>query len=185
VTEPPAPPAPPPAPEPGGPPAPPAPDPQPPTPPEPPEPPDDAAELRRSLAAERRRASGLERQLGELRQQNMTDQERAVAAARDEGRAEARREAGRALVGAEFRALAAGKLPNAAALAEALDLTTFLAEDGSVDTERLTAWIERAAEGVTPPSGNGPPPGPPRVPTGPQGPPAADDFLGTQLRRRT
>jgi hypothetical protein len=134
------------------PPAPPAPAP-PPGPPAPPGPEGDAA-----LAAERKRVGELEAELASLRQQGMTDAEKAIAAAREEGRAEAAAEHARALAAAEFRAQAAGRITNPDAALGALDLGKLLGTDGSPDKNAIGALVEQLA--AVPPPGGRVPPGP-------------------------
>jgi hypothetical protein len=176
MTTPPQPPAPP---APGGPPGP-APPPAPPAPPAPPPAPpaDPAAELRASLEAERRRAKDLETELAKLRQQGMTDAEKAIEAARAEGRAAAEREAALRLAAAEFRLAAAGKLANPDAALAALDLAKLLDAKGEPDAKAITALVDQLA--VVPPA---PPPGG-HIPPGPRTePPAADGDWLRQIRR--
>lgn len=89
--------------------------------------------------------SGAARELEQLRQQSMTDQEKAVAVARNEGRAEALREAATALVDAEVRIAAAGRQIDVAALLEGLDRTRFVDDDGRPKSDAIKAWIEKVA----------------------------------------
>jgi hypothetical protein len=178
MTTPPQPPAPaPPAPAPpaptGPPPAPPAPTGQPPAPPA-----DPAAELRASLEAERRKSKDLETELAKLRQQGMTDAEKAIEAARAEGRAEAEKQAALRLVAAEFRIAATGKLANPDAALAALDLAKLLDGKGEPDTKAITALVDQLA--AVPPA---PPPGG-HIPPGPRTePPAGDGDWLRQIRR--
>jgi hypothetical protein len=140
-------------------PAPPAPGPAPPAPAEP----DPAAELRAALDRERARTRDFERQLQQLRTAQMTDQEKAVEQAREEGRKLAARAAGVALAGAEFRALAAGKLADPAKMVEDgdLNLGRFVDDDGNVDKRALGRLVERLASSAAPvQAGPGVPPGP-------------------------
>lgn len=85
------------------------------------------------------------RELETLRQSAMSDQEKAVSAAKAEGRTEALREAGTRLVDAEVRAAAAGRNVDTDALLEGLDRTKFLDDDGEPDRDAITAWIDRIA----------------------------------------
>jgi len=105
----------------------------------------------------------------------MTDAERQLAAARAEGATEARRAAGVALASAEFRVAAAGRLDADAALG-ALDLSRFVNDDGEVDKRAIADLVTKllAALPQAPPG---------KVPAGPHGAPANDDFLGAALRQ--
>lgn len=155
MTTPPAPPAPP---------APPPPTPDPPTPPTPAPPPappapptpDSAAELRATLDAERRSRKDLETELAKLRAATMTEQERAVAAAKAEGRAEAARDAGLLVAAAEFRAAAAGKIANPEAALAALDLSKLVGDNNEPDRKAIARLVEQLAA-VPDPGGRVPP----------------------------
>jgi hypothetical protein len=138
------------------------------------------ARLTAALEAERRRAAGFEGQVTKLRNAQMSDQEKAVEAAKAEGRAEAVKAAGLRLAAAEFRAAAAGKLADPGAALSLLDLSQFVKDDGEIDTPRLTDLVGKLAAQLPPPAA-----APGRVPAGPQsaGPAADDDFFGAGLRR--
>ena len=164
-------------------------EPTPPTPPAPPSPngpaPADAdagtpearlARAEAALAAERSRAKALEKDLDKAKQASMTDAEKQLAKARDDGRAEARRDAGLAVAGAEFRAAATGRLADPAATLDALDLSKFVGDDGEVDSAGIAALVEKLTAAL-------PAPGTPKIPAGPHGAPASDDFLGAGIRQ--
>jgi hypothetical protein len=111
----------------------------------------------------------------------MTDQERAVAAARDEGRQEATRAAGLSVAAATFRELATNRLTDPGALVArdgdrpaVLDLSGYVADDGTVDRAALGRLVERLAKQV----------GAGKVPAGPRPEPnGAGDWLGQQMRQ--
>jgi hypothetical protein len=171
MTNPPAPPPAPPAP------APPAPSPPPPAPAPPapaPGPDDELAKLRASLEEERRQRREAEGKLGKLEQQHMTDQEKAIAQAKEEGRAEAAQAASLRLAAAEFRAQAAGKIANPDAALAVLDLSKLL-KDGEPDKTAIGKLVDQLAA-VPPPPG--------KVPAGPRDPGngLATDWLGDQAR---
>jgi hypothetical protein len=87
-------------------------------------------------------AKSHEAELEKLRKAAMTEQEKAVAEAKDEGRREALTESGRKVAVAEIRAAAAGRDPEA--LAKALEFTnvdTFLTDDGEVDAEKVARFV--------------------------------------------
>lgn len=87
-----------------------------------------------------------------LKQATLSDSEKAIEAAKTEAaeaaRAEARKEALPALVRAEFKAAAAGKIPadRLAGILEPLDLTKFLtAGGGEVDTDKVQQYVDGLA----------------------------------------
>lgn len=87
---------------------------------------------------------------------NATEQERAVAAAKAEGRSEAMRAAGPRLVEAHFMAAAAGRLDEdrVKAILEPLNADHFLTDSGDVDTAKVTTYVN----GIAPVMGTGKPP---------------------------
>jgi hypothetical protein len=161
------------------------PQPGPPQPPQPPQPPApepspaptaaDMARLEAALADARKQREDVQKELDKLRGQSMTEQEKAVAAAREEGKAEAERAAALKLVAAEFRIAAAGKLANPDAALAALDLAKLLdPKSGEPDAKAIAALVDQLA--VVPP-----PPG--QIPAGPRVPvPAADGDFIRQIR---
>jgi hypothetical protein len=167
----------PPAPQPPAPPAPapPAPQPDPPQPPQPPAPsggpqpqpapsggapePADLAALRQALDAERAQRAEVQKALDKLRQDAMSDQEKALAAAKAEGRAEAAQEAALLVAAAEFRLAAKDRLVNPDAALAALDLGKLLDAHGKPDTKRIAALVDQLAA-VPAPSGH--------IPAGPR-----------------
>lgn len=84
-------------------------------------------------------------ELDQLRQQSMTDQEKAVAEAFSKGRTEAIREASGLLVAAEIRVNAAGRQVDVDALLEGLNTDRFLTTEGQPDTAAIKAWMEKVA----------------------------------------
>lgn len=85
------------------------------------------------------------KELEELRKTTMTDQEKAAAQARLEGRTEALREIGTKLVDAEVRAAAAGRNVDVDALLEGLDRSRFIDENGDADQKSIGSWVDRIA----------------------------------------
>jgi hypothetical protein len=110
----------------------------------------------------------------------MTEQERAVEEARAAGRAEAEHAANLRLVGAEFRAAAAGKIANPEAALAKLNLEALLGKNGEPDTKAIAELVEQLA--AVPP----PPPPPGHIPPGPRegGPPPGEEDWIRQIRRR-
>ncbi|MCU1675344.1 MAG: hypothetical protein JWM93_102 [Frankiales bacterium] len=86
-------------------------------------------------------------ELDRLRQASLTDNERAIEAAKAEGKSEAMKGLAPQLVAAELRAQTTGRLTDdqRTALLEGIDHTAFLTGDGVVDTAKVTAWIDRIA----------------------------------------
>lgn len=89
----------------------------------------------------------LEKELADLRQQSMTDTEKAIEQARSESRAAALAEVGGKVARAEIRAAAVGRLDQAAldVLIDGLNLAKFLDEDGEVDTAKVAAFVDGIA----------------------------------------
>lgn len=120
-----------------------------------------AAELgdagQRALKAVRDEARDAKRQLkaataelAKLREASLSEQERAVAAAKTEGRTEASRVAAPRLVRAELRAAAAEAGLGRDALSgflEYADLSKFVGEDGEPDTKAIEAAVKRLGGG--------------------------------------
>jgi hypothetical protein len=180
VPTPPAPPAPP-APQgqpPGLPPAGPGPAPDPPAPPAPPaDPATSIARLENTLREERKAKKDLETRLATLESANQTEQEKAVKAARDEGKAEAVKEGAKRLAAAEFLWRAQGRVADPQAALELLDLSKFVKDDGEIDRDAIAKAVDHLA-------GSPPPPG--RVPPGPRAPAsnADGDFFRTMMGRQ-
>lgn len=108
----------------------------------------------------------LKAELEQFRSASMTENEKALAKATKEaeqrGRSEALTAVGQRLVRAEFRALAAGAIPDLDGVLDDLNLAKFLAADGEPDTKAIEAAVKR----LTPP----PPPAQPEQPTTAPGP---------------
>lgn len=107
---------------------------------------EDLAAIRKQLLKERADRRALESKLSEHERAAMSDQEKAVAAARDEGRAQALATAGKRLAAAEFRAAAAGKVPNIDAILEVIDPGKFISEDGEPNLEAINAMVAKLSE---------------------------------------
>jgi|SRR5690606_37881184 len=106
---------------------------------------------KRAIERMKRERNEARRELEKLRREAMSDQERAVAEARDAGRAEALREMAGRLVDAEIRSAAVGRPLNVDALLANVDRSKFLTEDGDVDREAVTAWLDQLAPAQTEP----------------------------------
>ena len=97
--------------------------------------------LRASLDAERAARRETEQRLATLQQQGMSDADKAIAAARDEGRAEANAAAARLLAAAEFRHLATGRITDPDAAIEMFDLDK-LVKDGAPNKRAIAALVD-------------------------------------------
>lgn len=159
---------------------PPTPDPPPDPPPDPDPPegdpperdPGDDAGAKRALRAERARAKKLEDELTKLRNEHASDADRAVAAARDEGRKEALAEVNTRILNAEVRAAAGGRLADPADATRLLDPADLVDDDGNVDPKAVAGAIDALLDakpylGATQANGGAPPP--PRAPQGTRG----------------
>lgn len=89
------------------------------------------------------------KELDELHKASMTDQDRAIAEAREAGKSEALTTVGSRLVEAEFRVASAGRNLDVDAVLEAVDPARFLTDDGEPDKEAITAWVDRIAPAQT------------------------------------
>ncbi|MFF1908629.1 hypothetical protein [Kitasatospora sp. NPDC058218] len=89
------------------------------------------------------------KELDDLKAANMTDQEKALADARAEGRQSALSEVGTSLVQAEIRAQAAAA--GVTVPTEYLDLGRFLADDGKADADKVKGLIESMPKPFTEP----------------------------------
>ena len=105
--------------------------------------------LRGALVKERRLRKAAEIELARLRQQYTSDDEKALQAARDEGRIEAFKIVGLRVAAAEFCVVAAGKLADPVAALEVLDLSPFVGDEGEVDLAGLTAMVDKLAAALT------------------------------------
>jgi hypothetical protein len=119
-----------------------------------------ALEAERAAAREAtKRAKTLERELAQLRRQNLGETERAITDAEDRGRKAAASEFGRRLARSTFDAAAARRNPGVKAeeldgIVEYVDMAKFLDDDGEVDAKAITAAVKRL---VPAPTDQGPP----------------------------
>lgn len=105
-----------------------------------------AAERAAAKAAEKR-AKALESELEKLRLENASAEEKAIAAAKAEGRTEALTVSNARLLRAEVKAAASGVLQDPDDAVRLLDLDQFeVDDDGEVDTKAITAAVERLAK---------------------------------------
>ena len=98
----------------------------------------------------------------------MTEQEKAIAKAREDGKAEAAQAAALVVAAAEFKVQAAGKIANPDAALAALDLARLL-RTGSPDKNAIGELVGQLAAV---------PPAPGHVPAGPRAPPATATRTG-------
>jgi TolA-binding protein len=102
------------------------------------------AERARARTAEKQ-ARSLQKELDELRQATMSEQEKAVEAAKAAGRAEAVLESGKRLARAELRAQGSEKGLDVTALIEDVDLSKFVGDDGEPDERAIAKAVDRWA----------------------------------------
>lgn len=121
-------------------------------------------------------------ELETLKKQSMTDQEKAVEAARQEARKEVLGEVGGKLAEAAIRVAGAGRNVDLDALLEGVDASKFLDDAGDPDTKAITAWMNRVAPKVDPT--DPPPPGRRDLGQGPRGlpPKTTSDPLEDHLK---
>lgn len=103
-----------------------------------------ALEREREAAAEaRREAAAVKAELEALRTAQMSDQEKALAAAKAEGAAEVSAKFANQVLLSEIRVAAAGKLADPTDAVRLLDLSKFkVADDGTVDTTAISSAID-------------------------------------------
>ena len=133
----------------------------------PPEPKGDGVDWKAEARKHEKEAKAAKAELDKAVKSQMSDQEKAVAQARDEGKAEATSAAAQRLAGAEIKAALAGVVPSGelAGLVDDLNLAKYIGEDGEPDVAKIAALRDRYAAltaGATP----GTPPPPPGVPKG-------------------
>jgi hypothetical protein len=89
------------------------------------------------------------KELEEFRQQSMTEAERAIEQARTEARREALTEVGAKVAAAEIRAAATGRMSGEqlATLLDNVNLARFIGDDGEVDRDAVSSFVE----GIAPP----------------------------------
>ncbi|MGW2709438.1 hypothetical protein HKX69_05810 [Streptomyces argyrophyllae] len=117
-------------------------------------------------------------ELERIRQESMTDAEKAIEAAKAEARNAALAEVGTRLVDAELRAQAAAagvELPSA----DFLNMSRFLGSDGSVDTAAVTAFVSSLPKPAAGPAFRQ------DIGLGRQGEPAAGQLTRDDLSRMT
>lgn len=85
------------------------------------------------------------KELQQLREQTMTETERAIEAARSEARAQVLAEVGASRVDDAVRLALAGRPVDPDALLEGLDRGRFLGDDGTPDRDGIAAWVDRIA----------------------------------------
>lgn len=104
------------------------------------------AERRTARAAEKR-AKDLEKRLSEIEAANQTESEKAITAARAEGRTEALSVANTRIVKAEIKAAASGVFANPELAVRLIDAAAFdVDEDGNPDTKAIRAEVQRLVD---------------------------------------
>jgi hypothetical protein len=111
--------------------------------PEPAEGEDDLAKIKRQARAHERENDKLRKQLADMQAAAQSEQDKALTAARDEGRADAFTQFKARLVGAEALRVMSGKVSNPKLALPHLDLDGIeVAGDGTVDEAALTAAVD-------------------------------------------
>lgn len=110
------------------------------------------AKVREVLAKERKarreaekRERAAARRIAEFEDRDKSETDRAVDAARDEGRKAALAETGQRLAAAEIRAALKGVVPDPRAIVEDLNLSKYVTDDGDVDEKAVKALAEKYA----------------------------------------
>lgn len=87
------------------------------------------------------------KELDNLKRSTMSDLEKAKADARDEGRAEAIKEAATQLVDAKFEAAAAGKIPvdKLPKVLAGINRAAFIGDDGQINTKAIGEYVDAIA----------------------------------------
>jgi flagellar biosynthesis GTPase FlhF len=104
-------------------------------------------EERKARREAEKQLKALNAELEQFRQQSMTDAEKAIEAARQEARAQALAEVGSKVAAAEIRAAASGRLEadQLDLLLENLNVSRFIGEDGEVDREAVSRFVDGIA----------------------------------------
>ena len=94
----------------------------------------------------------VKQQLAEVQAANQSESEKALNAAKDEGRAEVRKEAGKQVALEAFNGLAGRRNPDydTAPALNLIDLGKFVKDDGSLDRDALKSAVEQIVPEVTP-----------------------------------
>jgi septal ring factor EnvC (AmiA/AmiB activator) len=85
------------------------------------------------------------KELEQVKQASMSDQEKAVELAKQQARAEVLMEVASERVADAVRLAAAGRPVDVDALLDGLDRTRFVTDEGTPDTDAITAWVDRIA----------------------------------------
>jgi hypothetical protein len=105
---------------------------------------------RKAAEKEAKRAKELEAELLKLREDAMSEQEKAIVQARKEGAQEALKQANLRIAASEARALAAGKTRDPEVAVQLLgDLSQFVTEEGDVNTDAMSVALNRLVEEKT------------------------------------
>lgn len=133
---------------------------------------DDGTDWKAMSRKHEREAKKARAEADELRTALMSDNERAIAEAKAAGRAEAMRETAGLTAAAQFRATAAEAGVSLGDAFDLIDTGKFISEDGTVDTDGISAAVAKLAA-IAPPK----PQTKPLAPTGAMGTPSAPGQL--------
>lgn len=90
------------------------------------------------------------KELEQVKASMMSETEKAVAEAKAAGLAEGLRTGSAKIAQAEIRAAAAGRSVDVDALLEGVDASRFIDDDGEVNRQAITAWVDKVAPGEDP-----------------------------------
>jgi hypothetical protein len=152
------------------------------------QPADQLADLQRQLKdavsaldSERKGRVKYETEVAKLKQSQLSESDKVIAKAREEGKHEALKQSGARLAAAEFRAKAATRLGG---LAEALDIdlidfSRFTDDTGEPDIRKIETAVDKLASALPEPNGKVAP----TVPGGPRPDPGEQDWLRSAMTR--
>lgn len=112
---------------------------------DPPDEPEDKVDWKAMARKHEREAKRTAAELDKVRKANQSDQEKAIDAAKDEGRRTALGEAGQRLAAAEIKAALAGIVPDPKAIVEDLNLAKYVNDEGEIDEDAVKALREKYA----------------------------------------
>lgn len=106
---------------------------------------EDSTDWKAMARKHERESKAKEKELEKLREQSKSDQEKAIDAAKSEGRTSALVEAGTKIAAAEIKAALSGVVPDPKAIVEDLNLAKYVTDDGDVDEAAVKTLREKYA----------------------------------------
>lgn len=132
---------------------------------------DDGTDWKQMARKHEREAKKARTEIEELRKASMTDNERAIAEAKAEGRAEAMRETAGMTATAQFRAAVAEAGLSLGDAVDLIDTGKFIGDDGRIDSDGITAAVAKLSAIAPKPQTK------PQAPVGAMGTPSAPGQL--------